>query len=176
MLSKVKFLLAAILLVTSISTHAGPDDTAYFNQLLFRKDDIGNDPDFPTYSYRFLMSKYNFLFQRDDGKYVNPMISVLLYPDGTYWMEYRENYLNTPDDTQFEMGPCKRSKGTWSVPNDKLELGDFAIGSRELVDGRNGISFSFTKNILSNGIMKAPMTMGLGFSDFDPRQPTFFCQ
>lgn len=170
-----KIIFLFMIVLGALKAFAAPDDTAYFNQFLFRKENTSQDPDFPTYSYRYLMSEYKFVYQLPNGKYVGPRVALILLADGTFWMEYAEFYLNSPDDQQFDIGPCKRIQGNWSVPTNKLQLADFAAGDRATVDSVNAVVLNFTKDMASPGLTNVPMKLSMGFSDFDPRQPNFFC-
>lgn len=171
-----KFIITIILGLTSLissPTLAGIDDVAYFNQFLFRQESHGSDPDFPDYSYRYLISNYKAMYQRADGVYVNPWISLLLLEDGSFWMQYSENYFEKPDDMHFRPGPCKIIQGYWQVPNTRLEVGDLILGDRLMVDGMNGVEINFLKDQVSPGLTSVKFDMSLGTSNSDPRQSPF---
>lgn len=152
---------------------AGPTDKAYFEQFLYQKENTSDDPDFPTYQYRFLMSQWNYKFQRPDGKWVGPDLSLFLYADGTYLAIYKENYFDQPDSMQFMPGPCQKIYGKWNVPDKILMINDFAEGDKAFIDNKNAMTITFTKNLTSEGLQGKKINFTHGFANYGPDEA--FC-
>lgn len=162
----------AVLGFSSLS-FAAPSDKAYFEQFLYEKENTSDDPDFPTYQYRFLMSQWNYKFQRPDGKWVSPDMSLFLYADGSYLAIYKENYFNKPDDMQFTPGPCTKITGKWNVPDKMLMINDFAEGDKAFIENKNALTMTFTKNLTSEGLQGKKINFTHGYSNYGPDEA--FC-
>lgn len=155
------------LLFTIISgsiAQAGADDLEYFKQFIYRKEEVGNDPDFPEYQYRYLMMKWNDMVQMPDGRYLNPSVSIRMYEDQTFLMVYKENYFQTPDSQQFMPGPCKKITGKWSVPDKQLMLEGVGYADRSQDEfGGLGIKLTYTQNLNSPGLQGHSVIGGMGY-------------
>ncbi|MFZ3229706.1 MAG: hypothetical protein WA160_05850 [Pseudobdellovibrio sp.] len=168
-----KFFLPLLIVLNVIAANASSDDEDYFNQFLFQKENLSDDPDFPNYIFHYIVSKYDIKFQRNDGVFVNPLVSLMLFPDKTFWLEYRENYFTNPDDHSFYPGPCLRQTGTWKVTDKQLEIDTYAIGNRHMSNSQNGIVINFLKDMKSPGLTQIPLETSLGSGNSDPREFNF---
>lgn len=151
----------------SLEASAGPADLAYFKEFIYKKENISDDPDFPEYQYRFLMTTWNDMVPLADGRYMNPGGSIYLYEDGTFLFTYRENYFEKPDAQQFIPGPCKKITGKWSVPDTKLVLEGVGSAERATVDGFNGIRLTYEKDLHSPGLKNHAVDASYAFSNTD---------
>src|SRR5205085_242215 len=134
----------AVLLVMGlgIAAEAGDADLAYFKSFLFKKESTSNDPDFPSYQYRYLMADMDSgKFVNEEGKTVIPWSNIYLYEDGTYLLEYKEMYEWTMSNGQTGImpGPCQKIEGKWSVPETLLALDDLATGDRFFEDSQHKV-------------------------------------
>ncbi len=174
-MKSLKGILLALLTCLSIQSTAAPDDEAYFRQFLYRKENLSNDPDFPNYIHRFLMSDYNIKFRRSDGQYIRPLALLLLLDNGKFWLGYKEHVFKNPDDLVFFPGACKIIQGAWSVPDRQLYIENIAVGDRLLFRGQNAVSIVFSQNISSDGLAGLPLATSLGGSNVNPSEMQNFC-
>ena len=161
----------ALIILTSLfagkAAFAGPDDLAYFKQFLYQKENISDDPDFPEYQYRMVMTKWNHMVQMPDGRYLNPYVNLYMYEDGTFLLTYKENYFQTPDSQQFMPGPCQKITGKWSVPGTQLILEGVGHADRAFENGKNSLLLTYEKNLNSEGLAGQSVTAELGYSNTD---------
>jgi hypothetical protein len=151
--------------VSGSQSFAGPEDLAYFKQFLFKKENVSDDPDFPSYQVRFLMSTWNDKIPMANGKYLNAHGNLYLYENGTFVFRYSENYFDTPDANQFTPGPCKKLSGHWSVPDKNLVLDGIGYGERAMVDNFHAVRFTYTQDLHSPGLKGHSVNFAYGFSN-----------
>lgn len=164
-----KFVLISLLFATMIGakSFAGADDLAYFQQFLYQKENTSDDPDFPEYQYRYVMTKWNDMVQMPDGRYLNPAVSLYMYADQTFLLVYKENYFQTPDSQQFMPGPCKKITGNWSVPDKQLVLEGVGHADRATSNGNHAMLITYEKDLGSPGLTGHTVNAELGYSNTD---------
>jgi len=169
------FLSLAVLMSWSSQSSADENDLAYFKQFIYAKESIGNDPDFPQYQYRFIVTKWNDMVQMPDGRYLNPSVSIFLYDNGTFLMTYKENYFETPTSTQFSLGPCRKIEGKWSVPEKQLVLEGVGRADRAFVDGKNALDLIYDVNLNSQGLKDHHVESSYGYANYGPEEAIMMC-
>lgn len=160
MKTKIVFVAAALLvsvLNPSVAqlAHAdgAPSDLAYFQQFLYSSstDADGN------ITTRFLM---NSSIPLNADSSIVALVNVFLVQDGTFVVDYSEMQSNG-----FPITMDQHFFGNWSVPSSQLILGDIALGTRGVFDGRNAVTFTFTKDLNTPGLSGKVAVFDLGFSN-----------
>jgi|GEM_PF-4325757 len=149
-----------------LKASAGTADVEYFKQFLYKKENTSSDPDFPSYQHRFLMTTWNDMIRRPDGKYLNPVSNLFMYEDGTFILIYKENYFDNPNGGSFFPGPCKKIQGRWSVPDKTLVLEGLGIGERTTIHGSQGVRLTYQRDIHSPQLKGHSVDAGYGISNF----------
>jgi hypothetical protein len=167
-------LLFSLITLLSINAHAGPTDRAYFEQFLYKEEDISTDPDFPQIQYRYMSGQSDVKTQIADGRYVALWVDVALYQDGTYEMQYREMYFQKPTDTSFIPGRCHSILGKWDVPNTQLEIDNYFVGDPLLYSGQNAVQITMKKEIVSPEMVGKTVRMLLAYSNVSLKQMMCF--
>ena len=142
-------------------------DLAYFEQFLFKKEDVSDDPDFPEYQFRYLMQGLPIKFKSPTGEDRSAMLEIGLYADGTFKAVYKENK-ELPNGGFFPDG-CQDISGKWDVVNSKLELREngmlFAEGVKAFVDNNHGIDISYKQNRITTLPASVKPNMTLGYTN-----------
>lgn len=148
-------------------TAKAESDIEYFKQFLYRAESIGDDPDFPTYQYRFLMATMTEI-QLPNGKSVMPDITLFLLEDGTYKMLYKENVLmpKNPDGTRpFLPGRCRALTGSWTVPGASLLLDQVATGGRNFSGNKNRVALKLNADLDNPGMAGREIVLDYAYSN-----------
>ncbi len=140
----------------------------YFEQFLFKKEDVSDDPDFPEYIYRYLMSGLQIDFVNAAGEKMGAKLQIGLFEDGTFRAVYDEiKYLD--DNGGFFPAGCKEITGTWDVPNDELELfhegKNVFVGSKHFEENEHRVLTTLVSPILSNEAIKLSFSLSLGYTN-----------
>lgn len=160
-----KKILAALLVVASLTAIAVDSDIEYYKQFLFAEENASDDPDFPEYQYRFLMSEdIGAKFVGADGKTRLAQMDVALYDNGTYRMKYRESVIMA--NGGFYQETCKDMSGTWAVPADRLEFDKtLMFGARHFSDQRNKVKVNLAQTIKSPEVKNLNIILDYGYSN-----------
>lgn len=169
-----KRLLAAFALTAAVA-HAAPEDEAYFRQFLYSVENTSEDPDYPSYQYRFLMSDFEFKYEVEPGVFVRPSVDLFLHDDHTYVGTFSEFY----EDAQGNSIPgrflhCTKLRGEWNVPQTELMLPDFLSGARTLYERRNAIEATFLADRLPT-LAGRKVVLDLGYSNQSEAEALNFC-
>jgi hypothetical protein len=148
------------------------NDRAYFEQFIFKMENMSDDPDFPTYQYRYLMSDGQQKIRRADGKEIMTWVSLFLKSDGQYKIHYREHLLN--NDGGFFPNGCKVIDGEWDVVNGELRIGDIAVGVKHFQDNQHHVMIKFTKSLITPEVVGVNNSYGYGFSNMSEDQAICF--
>ncbi|MDP7321541.1 MAG: hypothetical protein QF441_13095 [Bacteriovoracaceae bacterium] len=156
-----------------------PDHSAYFNQFLFKKENVSEDPDFPETQFRFLMIGLPRIFKDEDGNKRSVTLEIGLFKNATFKSLYRENkFIN---DTNFFPAGCKEIAGTWKVIGDKIELVSngiiFFVGERFFKDEKHMILFHIKEKILSElpaNVERVDLSLGYTNTEY-PEESLFKC-
>ena len=159
-----KKFLAALIVLASLAAYAA-SDIEYYKQFLFVEENSSEDPDFPEYQYRFLMSEdVGAKFVGADGKTRLAQMDIALYDNGTYRMKYRESVIM--DNGGFYQETCKDMSGTWAVPADRLEFDqDLMFGARHFSDNKNKIKVNLAQTIKSPEVKALNLILDYGYSN-----------
>lgn len=153
-------LLLGIALALPAVAHASDD--AYYRQFLY---EIGAPNADGNISYRYLMG-FNFDVGTYQGKKVVGSMDLALQADGSYLIRYSEQ-----TDDYMPIVMFMKIPGQWSVPADKLLLGDVAEGSRAVVDGQNAVKLHFLKDLNTAGLQGRDVTLAYGFANYPIDNP-----
>lgn len=168
------FIFVIFLLGSAQRVLAAPADLEYFKQFLYQDIEDKSDPDFPSHTYRWLMSKYNFKISIDDQYEMEPRTSLFLLENGTYKIVYDEMIFEKKDPSRFYPGFCKVILGRWDVPDKNLELDRLAVGERLMVNEQHAVSLQFKENINKPVLKDVPIPMTLGFGNYSIDQAKCF--
>ena len=139
-------------LVFSPSAFAGQEDLEYFKQFIYVVDTDNSDPDFPTSSHHFVMTKYDHQIPISATQFITQTFTLYMLDDGTYKAYHREN-LHTVGQDWFIPKGCRVLVGNWSVPETKLILtldGKTLIAAdRYIESGQHAMMFTFHQSIIS---------------------------
>jgi hypothetical protein len=177
MFSKIRIIAHLFLIVISLclfEVKADVIDREYFKQFLYQDKVDNSDPDFPKHEYRWLMSPYNLKIPLDADHDLNPWISLFLLEDGHYKMVYKENIFDKKNPDSFMPGACKVIEGRWDVPEKELNLDNLASGTRHFENNQNAVMLFFKQNIVSNVVQGVPISMTLGFGNYDIKDAKCF--
>jgi hypothetical protein len=146
------------------------DDTEgleYFEQFLFSKEDISDDPDFPEFQYRYLMSGLHKDFLNDSGERKGAKLSIGLFKDGSFRAVYDEIKYN--DNGGFFPAGCKELSGEWDVDNSKLILTSNGVvlfsGAKHFQDNQHMIMINLKESILSSEALGLNFDSSLGYTN-----------
>jgi hypothetical protein len=172
--SAILSLITILVSLFSLNINAAEVDFEYFKQFLYQDEVDNSDPDFPNHQYRWLMSHYDLKISLDADHDLNPVISLFLLPDGHYKMVYKENIFDKKNANSFMPGKCKIIEGRWDVPDTNLLIDNLAYGTRHLENNQNAVMLYFKQNIFSPVLQGAPISMSLGFGNYDISQAKCF--
>ncbi len=138
----------------------------YFNQFLFKEEDVSDDPDFPEVQYRFLMSGLHREFVSQEGEKRGLVLQIGLFEDKSFKALYKEiKFIN--DNGNFFPAGCKEISGNWFVENNKLVLVDNGIvvfsGEKFFSDDKHAVLFNQHMDyisVLPKAVKKVDLTLG----------------
>ncbi len=90
---------------------------------------------------------------------------LFLLDGGKFVIKYMEM---TPTGAPINFPMMARFDGEWSVPADKLLVGDVAEGHRAVYNGRNAVELTFLKDLKTPGLKGKTVILDYGFSNEKP--------
>jgi len=140
------------------------DDRAYFEQFIYKVENISDDPDFPEYQYRSLLSDSTLRVATADGKNLMLWINLYLLENGTFKLIYKENVMQ--DNGGFFPNGRREINGNWDVRDTTLVVGEIATGIRHFSDNRNQVLIKFNLPIISKEVVNIDINFDYGYSNY----------
>lgn len=126
-----------------------PED--YFSQFISKVEGTCNK----NIKFQYL-SVANFLIGKlENGHDLKAKVDIFLHEDKTFSLKYREMdfFDNTEGIINYSITFEKTISGIWTIENDKLLIGDFAVGNGLVIDKKSVLFLTFKKNINSDGVV-----------------------
>lgn len=159
-------LLLPLLLILSLNSIADEESEAYFKKFLYTAENTSNDPDFPKYTYRWLMNDGLNWVPTSDGKYTQFQISLGLFGDGKFRLKFSEMKKENLEDVWFDSDGCAIIEGEWQIPEKLLLLDDFAQMDRHFEENQNKTKITFTRAPFSKDVLDMEFVMNYGYANF----------